>query len=135
LPVPGHPPESLFPGVPLHRAPLWGFTYRLICDWLALGPQGAELEQAGLEAATAVLEFLQARGLALRHGWEVRAMRQGKTAHAAEVAGAIPVQDVLARFAGPGGLALRVNGLDVRPESIRIVGPAFEEYAITARVT
>jgi 8-oxo-dGTP pyrophosphatase MutT (NUDIX family) len=39
LPVPGHPPEVLFPGVALNRAPLWGFTYRLICDWLGLGPQ------------------------------------------------------------------------------------------------
>jgi 8-oxo-dGTP pyrophosphatase MutT (NUDIX family) len=135
LPVPGHPPEALFPGVALNRAPLWGFTYRLICDWLALGPQPGDMEKAGMKAAAAVLEFLQTRGLALRHGWEVRAFRQGKTAKVAEVAGAIPVQDVLDRFACPGGYALCVNGLEVRRESIRIVGPAFEEYVIGACVT
>ena len=46
MPVPGHPAELRYPGVALHGAPLWGFTYRLICDWLALGPRPPLLEQA-----------------------------------------------------------------------------------------
>jgi 8-oxo-dGTP pyrophosphatase MutT (NUDIX family) len=29
-------PEQLFPCVPLDGTPLWGFTYRLIADWLGL---------------------------------------------------------------------------------------------------
>lgn len=135
LPVPGHPREILYPGVALNRAPLWGFTYRLICDWLALGPQPGGLEKAGMEAAGAVLEFALSRGLALRRGWEDVTMRQGKTAKAAEVAGAIPVEDVLEHFARPGGIALCVNCLEVRPDGIRIVGPAFEEYVIGASAT
>ena len=36
LSVPGLPPEALYPAVALPGAPLWGFTYRLICDWLGL---------------------------------------------------------------------------------------------------
>lgn len=129
LPVPGHPPETLYPGVMLGRAPLWGFTYRLICDWLALGPKPDAAEQAGLEAAVEVLDFLRSRGLELRRGWE------GTRERAAEVAGAIPVAEVLERFSRPGAYALSVSCLEVRPEGIRIVGPAFEEYRIDASGT
>jgi 8-oxo-dGTP pyrophosphatase MutT (NUDIX family) len=132
LPVPGHPRESLYPGVALNCAPLWGFTYHLIRDWLALGPQPGSMEKAGMEAAATVLEFLLSRGLALRHGWEERPVRTGKTARVAEIAGAIPVADVLNRFARSGGIALSVNCLEVRPESVRILGPAFERYSIEA---
>jgi 8-oxo-dGTP diphosphatase len=32
--VPGMPPELLFPSVALGTVPLWGFTYRLLSDWL-----------------------------------------------------------------------------------------------------
>src|SRR3954453_23130901 len=32
--VPGVAPETLFPAVDLEGAPLWGFTYRLVSDWL-----------------------------------------------------------------------------------------------------
>jgi hypothetical protein len=35
--VPGQPQEVMFPAVELHGVPLWGFTYRLIADWLGLG--------------------------------------------------------------------------------------------------
>jgi hypothetical protein len=43
-PVPGRPPEMLFPAIELKgelplglmATPLWGFTYRLIMDWLGL---------------------------------------------------------------------------------------------------
>jgi 8-oxo-dGTP pyrophosphatase MutT (NUDIX family) len=34
--VPGIPPDTFFPAVDLDCAPLWGFTYRLLCDWLGL---------------------------------------------------------------------------------------------------
>jgi len=132
LPVPGHPAELLYPGVALNRAPLWGFTYRLICDWLGLGPQPGRMEQAGLEAAGLVLEFLLSRGLRLRREWTERRVRPGKTAKAAEIEGAIPVATVLERFARPGDYALSVNCLEVRRDSVRVVGPSFEEYFIDA---
>src|SRR5262249_5239211 len=38
-PVPGRPREMLFPAIDLEDQPLWGFTYRLITDWLRLGPR------------------------------------------------------------------------------------------------
>jgi 8-oxo-dGTP pyrophosphatase MutT (NUDIX family) len=33
--VPGMPREMQFPGIDLNGVPLWGFTYRLVTDWLA----------------------------------------------------------------------------------------------------
>ena len=75
-PVPGVPPEMLFPSIELHGPPLWGFTYRLITDWLGLGPQERPIEQAGFRAAQNLLDFLLAGGLTLRHGWEDRERRQ-----------------------------------------------------------
>src|SRR6185436_13885552 len=50
-PVPGQPDEMRFPGIDLNGVPLWGFTYRLITDWLGLGPKCEPVEQAGFEAA------------------------------------------------------------------------------------
>jgi 8-oxo-dGTP pyrophosphatase MutT (NUDIX family) len=132
LPAPGHPAELRYPGVALNRAPLWGFTYRLICDWLALGPPAGLMEQAGLEAASLVLGYLLSRGLTLEREWEEGPMHRGSAAKVAKVAGAIPAGDVLERFSQPGGYALSVNCLEVQPDRVRIVGPSFEEYVIDA---
>lgn len=35
-PVPGLPASMLFPNIPLHGAPLWGFTYRVLCEWMGV---------------------------------------------------------------------------------------------------
>jgi 8-oxo-dGTP pyrophosphatase MutT (NUDIX family) len=131
LPVPGHPPGLRYPGVALNCAPLWGFTHRLICDWLGLGPQAEGVEQAGREAAGLVLDFLLSRGMKLRRGWEAPRGAQGKTA-TAEVAGVIPVTDVLERFSQPGDYVLKMSCLEVRPDGVRIAGPALEVYSIDA---
>jgi 8-oxo-dGTP pyrophosphatase MutT (NUDIX family) len=32
--VPGMPSEMQFPGIDLNGVPMWGFTYRLVTDWL-----------------------------------------------------------------------------------------------------
>ena len=32
--VPGMPRDMQFPGIELHGVPLWGFTYKLITNWL-----------------------------------------------------------------------------------------------------
>ena len=37
--VPGLPPDMRLPAIDLNGVPLWGFTYRLIVDWLDLNPQ------------------------------------------------------------------------------------------------
>ena len=60
-PAPGRPAEMLFPAIELTCVPLWGFTYRLLADWLlpALPPD------AGFEAARLVLDFVLSQGLTL----------------------------------------------------------------------
>src|SRR3954453_22025287 len=111
--VPGVPPQMLFPAVELEDAPLWGFTYRLVSDWLGLA--------ANDNPAQAILGFLLERGLTLARDW---------SDGVAEVRGAIPVEDVLAYFCGPGPQALSINRLEAQPDFIRLLGPEFEEYVI-----
>ncbi len=123
-PVPGLPAAMQFPAIEMIGAPLWGFTYRLISEWLGLGTGHNPMEQAGFETAELVLKFLLAAGLKLKSGWENRV---------AEVTGRIPVEAVLERFTSPGCYFAAVNCLEVRPESIRLTGAAFEEYVIQAR--
>jgi len=36
--IPGMPVEALFPCIELGSMPLWGFTYRLLADWLGIEP-------------------------------------------------------------------------------------------------
>jgi hypothetical protein len=112
-PVPGVPTDTLFPAIDLDCAPLWGFTYRLVLDWLGL--------PAGGDPAAAILAFLVERGLTVVRPWQDRV---------AEVRGVIPVEQVLERFCGPASEAPGINRLEARPESIRILGPDFEEYLI-----
>jgi 8-oxo-dGTP pyrophosphatase MutT (NUDIX family) len=128
-PAPGRPPEMLFPSVVLNGLPLWGFTYRLITDWLELGPKQRPIDQAGFEAAGLVLEFLVSQGLTLKHGW----MDCPEGMKAAEVTGEIPVDAVVAHFSGAGVGFPVMNCLEVRPESVRVAGLEWEEYFIHAR--
>jgi 8-oxo-dGTP diphosphatase len=125
-PVPGLPPEVLFPAVELHGPPLWGFTYRLVTDWLGLGP-GVPVEQAGFQFASALLDFLLSRGLTCAHGWVAR-----EDAKVARVTGAIPVRNVLAWASQPTPHIPRLNRVEVRPNAVRLLGLAFEEYRIQA---
>ena len=118
-PVPGRAEWVLFPAIDLDHVPLWGFTYRLLSDWLALTPP----PQAGREAARLVLERVLACGAKLRQDWKDRV---------ASVAGAIPVAAVVAWFRDPAHFHPAVNCLEVAADQIRIIGPAFEEYLISA---
>ncbi len=120
-PVPGVAPEVLFPSIDLTGAPLWGFTYRLITEWLGLGAMDPD---AGLAAAGCVLEFLAARGLRVERKW---------TGRKAGVSGTIPESEVLAYFSRPEQFMPAVNRLAVFPGRIVIAGPAYEEYVIEAQ--
>jgi 8-oxo-dGTP pyrophosphatase MutT (NUDIX family) len=122
-PVPGRPAEMLFPAVELNAAPLWGFTYRLIADWLGLAPPPDAAAAAAFQVAAAALDWLLSQGLTLEHGW---------TNGTAAVTGVIPVPLVLAHICEPARIPA-VNAVEVRPDQIRIVGLAFEEYRIQAR--
>jgi 8-oxo-dGTP pyrophosphatase MutT (NUDIX family) len=116
MPVAGVPRQMLFPAIELNGWPLWGFTYRLISDWLGLTPA-----QTALDEAQAVLDFLLSRGLRLKHGW---------ADGAATVEGVIPVAEVVAEFSKPGPSFPPVNMLEVRADLVRVVGLAFEELRI-----
>jgi 8-oxo-dGTP pyrophosphatase MutT (NUDIX family) len=127
-PVPGLPTDVRFPTLDLSGAPLWGFTYRLITDWLELNPKERPIEEAGFRAARALLDAIVAQGCALDHGWVER-----DGAKVAAVRGAIPVDLVFAQMsAAPVGCVPRINMLEARPDYARVVGLAFEEYTIEA---
>ncbi len=83
-----------------------------------------------------MLDFLLSHGVKLRSGWENRierpAIGEPQTAKVAMVEGAIPAALVVAHFATPGALFPSINLLEVRPDHIRVVGLAFEEYLIQA---
>jgi hypothetical protein len=137
-PVPHRPGEMLFPAIDLDGMPLWGFTYRLLTDWLALGAEGARDrhgEPAGFRAARLVLDFLLSKGLKLKHGFTDRIAQAGSAGqHVVKVAaveGAIPVELVLTHFGVPGNHVPLVNLLEVRSDYIRVAGLNFEEYLIS----
>lgn len=123
--VPGLPPEMRFPAIDLSGVPLWGFTYRLITDWLDLNPLGRPVEEAGFQTARALLDAIVAHGCVLDHGWVDR-----DGARAATVKGPIPVDLVLARVSIPAVHIPRINMLEARRDCVRVVGLAFEEYVI-----
>jgi 8-oxo-dGTP pyrophosphatase MutT (NUDIX family) len=159
--VPRRPPEMLFPAIKLNGVPLWGFTYRLITDWLGLLPKQPPLERPGFEAASRILDFLLSHGLVLKHGWQdqppsppqpqhqyllqaagpagsvvapagMQVGRFGAVVKVASVAGVIPVAAVVARFASPGAQYPIMNLLEVTSDHILVSGLAFEEYLISA---
>jgi hypothetical protein len=121
-PVPGFPSESLFPSVAIGTVPLWGFTYHLMTTWLGLAETDAELP--GFKTADRILGFLSAQGLRTVQAWTRRKVA---------VAGEIPVAAVLDYLSTQNGEIPAVNLVEVRPELVRIVGLAFEEYVIDAR--
>jgi 8-oxo-dGTP diphosphatase len=133
--IPGRPGELQFPGIELNSMPLWGFTYRLITDWLALLPKPPDLEAAGFETARRILQFLLSHGLKLEHDWEDQIVKlEGAEQQVKRtcVRGIIPVELVRAHFALPGSDFPRMNVLEVRPHQVRVTGLAYEEYLIAA---
>ena len=126
-PVAGLPPEVRFPAIDLTGVPLWGFTYRLITDWLGLNPREDDVREAGFEVARALLDALVAHGCALDYGWVDR-----DGVKVATVRGRVPVELVLEKVWWPAAHIPRINMLEVRPDGVRVVGLAFEEYLIRA---
>lgn len=114
--VPGRPRNILYPGIELAGTPLWGFTYRLIADWLGLVQASAGFEESAL-----ALQFLLSRGLRLQHDW---------SGDVATVDGPIPVEEVLDHFSKPAARVPAATCIEVYSEQLRISGPAFEEYVI-----
>jgi 8-oxo-dGTP pyrophosphatase MutT (NUDIX family) len=120
--VPRLPKEMAFPAIELNGTPLWGFTYRVIAEWLRLHTG----DDSGFAAARTLLEFLLARGLTLDQAWHERGRVQRAT-----VCGAIPVTEVLDRLSITVNQIPALSLLEVRPTSIRVVGLSQEdEYVI-----
>ena len=129
--APGLPPELRFPAIDLPGVPLWGFTYRLLVDWLEISPRGCD--QPGFDVAQMMLDFVLSQGLVLRSPWHPAARRDGDEptlVRAAQVTGSIPADAVIEHFSTPGAYVAKVNRLEVRPEYIRVTGLALEEYLI-----
>jgi 8-oxo-dGTP pyrophosphatase MutT (NUDIX family) len=122
LPIPGMPATRLFPAIELDHMPLWGFTYRLLTEWLALLPE--DREEAGASAAGRLLDYLRAFGMKVVESWKGRA---------ATVEGPIPVDHVCAYLAAPGDRVPPVNAVEVRRDAIHVLGLGFEEYVIATR--
>ncbi len=120
LPIPGYPPQIRFPGVELTGAPLWGFTYHLICDWLGVRREPAAPNGAAA-AVNAILERLRSLGLTVEQADD------GKTA---DVRGAIPAAALTEFLSTPGPHVNFVNRVEIYPDRIRVVGREFEEYLI-----
>ena len=134
--VPGLPPHMLFPSVKLNDAPLWGFTYRVITDWLGLVPRERPLHDQGFEMARGMLDLLLSLGLTLEHDWVDRGPQEGPAGScplkAAAVKGVIPVERVLEQLPVTGRQMPALFVLEVEPDRIRLQGLAFEEYHILA---
>jgi 8-oxo-dGTP pyrophosphatase MutT (NUDIX family) len=123
--VPGMAPEMHFPAIELNGMALWGFTYRVLCEWLGLGPVPPETSAVGSRTAQELLDFLLSEGLTLEQGWSQRG-----SAKIARVRGRIPVSSVLDRFSLPSSGVPPVNFLEVKSGHIHLAGPAFDEYFI-----
>lgn len=131
--VPEVPGPTLFPAIALPGAPLWGFTYRLLSDWLGMAPH--ENREAGFDVAQKILDFVLSRGTVLRRDWysvEAKNRKSSGTVRTATVSGMIPAREVMEHFSAPGAYVALVNRIEIRPDFIRITGLAFEEYLIEA---
>jgi len=115
----------LFPAIDLNGMPLWGFTYRLITEWLGLLPK--DPADASFQAARALLDQVVAHGCPLAQDWA-----DVDGAKVASVRGRIPTELVLAQICMPGPHFPPMNMLAVRPDSLRMAGLMFEEYIIRA---
>src|SRR5579872_5254377 len=116
--VPRLPREMAFPAIELNGTPLWGFTYRVITEWLGLHAQRPSAEEIGFEAACLLLNYLLARGLKLRREWTVAPESDQPIRKFAAVEGPIPVEDVLEHFAAPRSDFPGMHLLEVRPDHV-----------------
>lgn len=110
-PVPGLPSEMLFPAIDLEGAPLWGFTWRVLVEWLQLGPR---------QPIAAVAHDL-ADSLGLACTWNRRT---------GQLRGPIPIDAVRARLSSPGPHVWSLQRAEVGPALIRLTAPDLEEYLI-----
>lgn len=99
-----YPPNVLFPSVPLGKVPLWGFTYRLIVEWLGLLPGGDAGRALTVEAVQWIRQFVEAEGR--------------------------EVNRVLEFLRAPRTTVPPVSFVEVLPERITVMGLSFETYTI-----
>lgn len=114
--VPRGAPDLFFPAVDLDVAPLWGFTWRVLVEWLNLGPRQDIAAVAG-----DLLDFVTAHGCTLEEGWN---------AGTARVRGRIPAEETIARFSAPGPHIFAILRIEIRPDRIRLTDPAMREFTI-----
>lgn len=113
--IPGLDLDALFPAVDLPGFPLWGFTYRVLTDWLGLvPPPGNGREQASLLAASRFYELLSG---GKPPAWKNREAILGGKAR----------RELLENLSGE---IPNVNAIEFRPGGVHIRGLDFEDYVI-----
>jgi hypothetical protein len=121
--IPGMSQQMWFPAFAMPAVPLWGFTYRLLCDWL-----GISRADCAAVAAQGILDCVQRHGTPLQRPWHVG--HDG--AQVATVDGPIPVQAVVDHLSEPGAYLGQVSAVEVDHRFVRIHGLNFEPYIIQA---
>jgi hypothetical protein len=94
--------------------PLWGFTYRLIAEWLKLAG-----DEGGVEM---VVRMLAASGIEVSRDGDGRGVTSGP----------IPVERVVALLGEPWPQVPAVNVVEVRREWIKVTDLGYREYLIAA---
>jgi 8-oxo-dGTP pyrophosphatase MutT (NUDIX family) len=127
--VPRLPEQLLFPYIAMDTdgMPLWGFTYRLITNWLELTPWGLSSRGAAFDTARRVLDIVLRSGAVLKSDWQAAA-----NGHVATVAGAIPTAEIASFVAGPNSGVPLVNSIEIGATRIQVLGLALETYVISA---
>ena len=106
-PVAEYPRHVLFPSIPLGKTPLWGFTYRLIVEWLGLLPGGDDARRLCLEEVESVRRFIGTEG---GRPWNV--------------------ERVLEFLSRRRDSVPPLSFVEVLPERITVMGLGFESYVI-----
>jgi hypothetical protein len=125
--VPRLPEQLLFPYIHMDGMPLWGFTYRLITNWLELTPSGVSSRGAAFHTACRILDVVLRCGAALKSDWQ--STPNGRTA---TVAGAISTDEVASFVSGPKSGIPLVNSIEIGATRIQVLGLALETYVIVA---
>src|ERR1041384_1681903 len=102
--------------------PLWGFTYRLIADWLGLHDPHGSPERLGREMAEQILDYLLSQDLGL--------VRRFGESHVALIEHDIPVADVIEHLSARGRGIPHISSVEITPERIIIIGLGLDEYRI-----
>lgn len=119
-PIPGLAETMLFPSVELTDMPLWGFTYRVITEWLGLLPAAGDRAAATRAFTADLLTILIATGVEVING---------DNSTSITVRGPIPVRSTVEALSAWRGVP-PLNVVEVTETEIRLLSLLSEEVVI-----